>query len=142
MPRGETAGPPPGYPGQPCLLQHFVYPAGRQALGVGQPQQVTPGRPARLQGRRVQQRAEHRQRAAEAGIRLATDKCLALIGCVQGQDHPHCGGLPGPVRADEAGDLTGRDSEGHPVQRHRGPEPLAQPFDFDGYVVHPLITLY
>ena len=39
---------------------------------------------------------------------------------------------PAPFGPDEAGDLPRLDGEGHPVQRRRRPEPLAQAGDFDG----------
>ena len=61
----------------------------------------------------------------------AADQGGALIGRVQAEDDPHRGGLAGPVRADEAGDLAGLDGERHAVQRNCRPEPLAQPVHFD-----------
>ena len=76
-------------------------------------------RPARLQGACVQQRAEHRQRAAEAGVRPAADKSPALIGCVQAQDHPHRGGL-----ADAVGMLAEGACPGQPAEAMARPRQL------------------
>src|SRR5580693_3477934 len=63
---------------------------------------------------------------------LPADRRGPLIGGIEAEDHPHRGGFPGAVRADEAGYLARRDRERHPVQGQHGPEPLAQTADFDG----------
>ena len=117
---------------QPGLLDHLVDPLGVQALGVGQPQQVVAGAAARLQRGGVQQRPDMAQRVPQARVRLAADQRGALVGGVQAEDHPHGGGFPGAVRADEAGHLARGDGERHPVQGQHRPEPLAQAADFDG----------
>jgi hypothetical protein len=53
-----------GLPGRPA--RHLIDPAGRQALGVGQPQQVVAGGPARLQRGGVQQRPDVAERVPQA----------------------------------------------------------------------------
>ena len=68
----------------------------------------------------------------QAGVRLAADQRAAVVGGVQAEDHPHRGGLAGPVGADEPGDLARLDGERHPVQRQGRPELLAQAGDLDG----------
>ena len=91
-------------------------------------------RPVRLGAARAASSSEPTwlQRVAQAAVGLAADQRGALVGRVEAEDHPHRGGLAGAVRADEAGDLPGRDGERHPVQRDGRPEPLAQPGDLDG----------
>jgi len=106
---------------------------------VRQPQQVVAGGPARLQRGGVEQRPHLRQRAPQALVRLAVDKRGARLGGVQAEDHPHRGGLPGPVGAYEAGDLAGGDGEGHPVQRERGAEPLTHTGHLDGGSAHAIV---
>ena len=46
------------------------------------------------------------ERMPQALVRLPADEGGALVGRVQAEDHPHRGGLAGPVRADEAGHLA------------------------------------
>jgi hypothetical protein len=41
----------------------------------------------------------------QVSVWLSTDQRAPLLGCIQAEDHPHGGGLPGPVGADEAGYL-------------------------------------
>ena len=116
---------------QAHLLDHLGYAPTAQALGVGQPQQVVAGSAAGLQRAGVQQRADVGQRVPQAPVRLPADHGGAIVGRVQAENDPHRSGLPGPVRADEAGNLRGWDAECHPVKRDRRPEPLAQAVHFD-----------
>ncbi|GDY51843.1 hypothetical protein SVIO_024660 [Streptomyces violaceusniger] len=69
------------------------------------------------------------QRVAEAVVRLALDECGALIDRVQAEDHPHRGGLPGPVRPHQTGHHTGTDGKGHAVEGQGRPISLAQSVD-------------
>ena len=80
-----------------------------------------------MQGRGVEQRADMVQRVPQRGVRLAADVRGALVGRVQAEYHAHRGGFAGAVRADEAGHLAGEDREGHPVERHAGPNRLRSP---------------
>ena len=117
---------------QAGLFDDLVDAARRQALRVGQPEQVVTAAAARVQRAGVQQRPHTAQRVAQAAIRSAADQRAALLDRVQAEDHPHRGGLSGAVGADEAGDLPGRDGEGQSVQSHGLAEALAQIPYFDG----------
>jgi len=130
--KGEPAGLAPDRGAQPGLLHDLVDPFGVQALGVGQPQQVVAGAPARLQRGGVQQRPDMAQRVPQAGVGLPADQRGALIRGIEAEDHPHRGGFPGAVRADKAGHLARGDRERHPVQGQHRPEALTQAVDFNG----------
>ena len=122
---------------RPDLADHLVDPAGGQALGAGQPQQVVAGAAGWAAARpRPAARRRGVSGCRRRPVRPAADQRAARVGGVQAEDHPHRGRLARPVRADEAGDLPGLDGEGHAVQRQRRPEPLAQPGDFNGCFVH------
>ena len=112
---------------QAGLLEHLVDPAGGQALGVGQPEQVVAGGAAGLQRAGVEQRADVAQRVAQAPVRLAADQRGAVVGRVQAEDHPHRGGLAGAVGPDEAGDLPGRTVKDIPSRATVGPNRLRRP---------------
>src|SRR3984885_15784732 len=55
----------------------------------------------------------------------------ALRRRVEAQDHPHGGGLPGAVRAEEAGDQAGPDREGQVVDGRGGAVALDQAVGLD-----------
>ena len=135
----EPARAPPGRLAQSGLLDHRVDPGGVQALGVRQPQQVVAGGAAGLQRAGVQEGADMAQRIPQACVTAAPDQGGALVGGVQAEDHPHRGGLAGPVGPDEPGHLPRRHSERHAVQRHRRAEALAEPGHFDCHV-HVLVV--
>jgi len=59
---------------------------------------------------------------------------------VEAEDHPHRGGLPGPVRADEAGHPSRLNGEGHPVQRDGLPVSLADTGHLDRGVGHGVVV--
>jgi hypothetical protein len=99
---------------------------------MGQPQQVVAGGPGRLQRRGVQQRSNMVQRVPQAPVRPPADQRAAFLGRVQAEDHPHRGGLPRAIGADESGHLPRSDGEGHPVQCQRRPEAFAQASYLDG----------
>ena len=114
-----------------CSITASTRRAGRP-WELGQPEQVVAAGAAGLQRRGVQQRAQPGQRPAEGPVGPPADQRAAFVGGVQAEDHPHRGGLARAVRADEPGHLPRRHGKRHPVQRHGGPEPLAQAVDFDG----------
>ena len=113
--QGVAARLPPCRCLQARLLDDLIDPAGAQALGMSQPQQVVAGGPARLQRRCVEQRPHLGQRPPQVPVRPPADQRGALVGGVQAEDHPHRGGFPSPVRADEAGSLARPRGERHPV---------------------------
>jgi len=59
----------------------------------------------------VQQGADLGERFVQVAVVLTVDPDVAGGGGVQAEDHPHGGGLAGPVRAQEAGHLAGFDLE-------------------------------
>ncbi len=112
------------------LLDHLGDPRTRQALRVGQPQQVMTGRPAGLQGGRIEQRAQIPHRVQQAAVRPSADECVSLIGRVQAENDAHRRRLAGPVGPDKPGHLPRVGRERHPVQRHGGAEALAHAINF------------
>ena len=106
-------------------VDDFVYAAGADALGPGHPEQVVASGTARLEGVGVEQGSDVGEGAVERPVGLPPDECRALVGRVEAEDHPHRGGLPGPVRADEAGHPSGLNGKGHPVQCDGLPVSLA-----------------
>ncbi|GAA3288874.1 hypothetical protein GCM10020218_056040 [Dactylosporangium vinaceum] len=131
-----SAGAAPPHTAETGQLQHLVGAAGRQALGVREPEQVVAGAPAGLQRGRVEQGSEVAQRPGESPVGPAADEGLTGVGGVEPEDHAHGGGLAGPVGPDEPGDVPGPDRERHAVERKAGAEPLAKPFDGDRGVMH------
>jgi hypothetical protein len=82
--------------------------------------------PARVHGRRVQQRADLAQGRAQAPVGPAADQRTTPVRTVQTEDHPHRGGLAGAVGPDESGDPAGSHREGQVVYRGRAAEPLGE----------------
>ena len=93
--------------------------------------QVRPAGPARVQGGRVEQRADLAQRPDQPVVAAAADQGPAGGRRVQAEDHPHRGGLARAVRAEEAGDPPGTDREAQVVDRGDRAEALAEPLHLD-----------
>ena len=130
-PEREPAGLAPRHRFETGLLDHLVDAPGRQTLGMGKPQEMVAGAPARLHGARVQQRPDLTERMAQGGVRPPADQRAALVDRVEAEDHPHRCGLASAVRPDEPGHAPGRDRERQAVEGERLPEPLQDPVDFD-----------
>ncbi len=116
----EPADPAPRGAGQADLVEQLVGPAGRDAVGLGEGDQVVARGPARMRGAGVEQRAHRVQRCAVLTIGTAGDGRAAGGGPVEGQDHPHRRRLPGAVRPQEPGYLAGPHGERESVH---GAEP-------------------
>jgi hypothetical protein len=100
--RGRDAQPLPHAEGVPAGLaaggglqagqrDHLIDPAGRQALGVGEPQQVVAAAAAGLQRARVQQRPDVGERVLQRAVRAAGGGGGACVGGVQAEDDAHGG---------------------------------------------------
>ncbi len=78
--------------------------------------------------------------AVEHPVGLFADERRALVRGVEAEDHPHRGGLPGTVRADEAGHSSGLNGEGHPVQCDGLPVSLADAVHLDRGFGHGVVV--
>jgi hypothetical protein len=67
----------------------------------------------------------------QVAVAAAVDGDRAPRRRVEAQDHPHGGGLPGAVRAEEAGDQAGPDGERQVVDGGGGAVALDQAVGFD-----------
>jgi hypothetical protein len=70
---------------------------------------------------------------------VATDPGVPGVGLQQGGQHPHRGGLAGPVRAEQGQHAAPLRRDVHPGQRLGVPEALGQPLGLD-HVAHPCPT--
>lgn len=106
------AGPAPGRLGEAHRLQDLVDPAYRNAVAAGLRDQMGAGRTGRVHGLRVEQRADLAEGVPQGRVGPAVDERRAVRGVVEAEDHPHRGGLPGPVGTEEAGHPARRDVQG------------------------------
>ena len=115
----ETAGPPPRGRRETHLFEHLGDPAGGDAVALRHPQQMVLGTPTGVYGARVEQRADLREGCGQRPVRSAADQCRSAVRGVEPEHDAHRRGLPGPVRADEPGDLAGAHGEREVVDGHR-----------------------
>ena len=97
--------------------KHLIDPAARQALGLGEEQQVVAGAAARVHGFGLQQRAHGPQRVGQVAVVPAVDGRRAPLRPVQAEDEPHGGGLARSVGAEEARHLARSNGERQVVDR-------------------------
>jgi hypothetical protein len=131
MPREN---PPTRLPGD--LLQaddvdHLVHPPPADAVGLGEGEEVVAGRPAGVHCLGFEQHPEFGHRGGRGPVVAAVHGDPAGGRLVQAGDHPHRGGFPGAVRAEETGDHARLDHETQSVHREFGPVSLAEVFHFD-----------
>src|SRR6185437_12412781 len=107
----EALRPAPGHALETDGAEHLVYPAAGDAVTPGQAQQVVAGPAATVQRLGVEEGAHLTHGRRQVTVAAAADGYRALRRRVKAQDHPHGGGLPGAVRAEEAGDHAGPDGE-------------------------------
>ena len=100
-----------GHVGQARHFDDLVHALLGNAVRGGHGQEVVVGRTAGVDGLGVQQGADVAQRRGVPGERDAVDGDRARRRPVQPHDHAHGGGFAGSVRAQEAGDPAGFDSE-------------------------------
>ena len=79
-----------------------------------------------MHGGRVQQRADHVQRADDLLVAAAPNQRPARRRGVQAQDHPHRGRLPGAVGPQEPGHMPRAHREAQVIHRRDRPEALGQ----------------
>src|SRR5262249_32448088 len=101
------------------------------AVGVREGQEVVVRGPVRVRGTRIDQRTDLAQRRGQVAVGTPTDGDAAAGGRVQTEDAAHGGGLPGPVRAEEAGHLTRPHLEAQLVDGPRAAVLLDQVLDPD-----------
>jgi hypothetical protein len=118
-------------------FQHGVDPAGGQALGLGQVEQVVAGAAAVVNGLGLQQGADGPQRVNQIGVALAVDRRRPAIGPVQAEDQPHRGRFTGAVGAEEPGDTSRLHGKREVIDRHLVAESLGQVTRFDHRFPHP-----
>lgn len=118
--------------------EHLVDDAvGRPDRG-GEAAQVVVGGPRRMETLRLQYGADHPGWIAELIEAAAVDGRLARSGMHQSEQHAKRGGLPGPIRAEEAGDGAWLHGEAQVLYRCDRPELFGQALHNDsaGAVVH------
>jgi hypothetical protein len=79
-----------------------------------------------MEGLGLQQRADLPQRPAELAVTAAADPRLPGVRRVQADDHPHCGGLAGSVRAEETRHGSRVHVEAEPVDGDSGAVPFGE----------------
>jgi hypothetical protein len=93
-PQGEFAGPAVRHRGEPDDVQHGLDPSGRDVVGLGQPAQMIPGAPTRVEGLGFQQRTHLAQRPGQLRVGAAVDERRSGIGPVEPENHAQGGGFP------------------------------------------------
>ena len=122
----EPLGPLLRHLGEADKLEDLADAALRQVVGLRQAEQVVVGRPAAVHRLRVEQRADLAHRISQVAVVAAVHRDGASVRVVKPEDAPHRGGLAGPVRAQEAGDLARLNAERQPVDGGFLPVPLRE----------------
>ena len=112
MPRENEPDPLVGHVLQPDEGDHLVDAAARNAVRLGERDEVRVRGPARVDRARLQDRADLPQGRRVIAIGLAVDRRRASRRAVEAEDHAHGRRLAGSVRAEEAGDHAGPHGEG------------------------------
>src|SRR6185312_1983045 len=94
-------------------------------------EQVVAGPAAAVQRLGVKEGAHLAHGCRQVAVAVAAYGDRALRRRVEAQDHPHGGGLPGAVRAEETGDHAGPDGERQVVDGYGGAVALDQVVSFD-----------
>jgi hypothetical protein len=122
----EPAGPPARHAAESHQVQDLIDAGAADPVAVRQAQQVVAGAAAAVERLGLQQRPGLEQRAPPDRVRPAADGDRSGIRRVQAEDQPHRGGLAGPVRPEEAGDLTGWHRKGQVIYGHGAAVPLGR----------------
>ena len=128
---GELPGPLAGHRGQPHQLEQLVDARRCDVVGLGQGPQVLVGAPPRVHRFGLEQGPDLPQGPRQVVVPASVDGDAPAVGAVEPHDHAHGGGLPRPVGAEKARDLSGPDLEGEVVDRHRAAEVLGQAAGLD-----------
>jgi hypothetical protein len=140
-PQRERPGQPLCHVAQSDDLEHLVDPAGGNAVGLGESEQVAIGAAPGVGGGGFQGAADVEQRPAHRPVGDAVEDRGAARGCLQAEHELHGGGLACPVRPEEAGDLSRRDAEAQPVHRECRPVVLGEFPDLDHATVPGMVTM-
>ena len=117
--------------GQADHFQHLVGAPGRDPVEVGEGAQLLPRAEPLEEGRRLQLNADPGQQGRVPRPRpQAEDRHLAAVRLAQPFHDLKGGGLPRPVRTEDAEELAGVNLEAHPV--HRAQVPIGLPHVPDG----------
>ena len=117
--------------GQAGQVEHLIHPPGRNVVRVGEDPQMVAGPSARVKAGRLQHRADQPARPGQALVPDAADEGVPGGGLDQAEHDAQGGGLPRPVGAEQAGDLTLRGGKGHVPDRGHPAEGLGQSADLD-----------
>src|SRR5690606_36033190 len=124
-PQGVRPGASPGLRrGEPDQVEHRLHAGGGQSHEAGGEGEDLPAAASRVLRGGVQQHTDPAARVGELGERHAQDGAAAGGRGGQPGEHAHRRRLPGPVRAEEAGDAPGTGGEGDGVDD----ETVAVPF--------------
>ncbi len=110
--------------------------------GGGLDPQVVATGAAGVEVRRLEGRADDRERVGDVGVALAVDRRRAGAGADEAEQHPQRRRLARAVGAEEAGDAAGLDVEVEVVDRREGPEALRQTPHLDPPGVLPAVGVH
>ena len=116
---------------EPDELEHLVRPRRRDPVAPREPDEVAARRAARVDGARVEERPDRRQRPRDRPVRPAVDERLAGVGVCEAEHQLHRRRLARAVRSDEPRDQAGTHGDREVVDRDRAPVALRQPVGLD-----------
>ncbi|QHY99054.1 hypothetical protein SSPS47_28530 [Streptomyces sp. S4.7] len=133
----ERPGALAGHRRESHQLQDLVHPAHRNTVAAGLRRQMPACGARRVQGLRVQQRADLAHGTAQRRVRPAVDESRAGGRVVESEDHAHGGRLAGPVRAEETGHPAFRDVQCQTVHGDGAAVAFGQPSQGDHVCARP-----
>ncbi|GHF69985.1 hypothetical protein GCM10010504_42900 [Streptomyces griseus] len=107
----EALDPSAGGVGQPGEVDDLLDAAARDAVGVGEGDEVVEGGPAGVDGAGLQQGADLGEGRGVGGVGASVDGGAAAGRGVEAEQHAHRRGLSGSVGTEESGDRAGADGE-------------------------------
>jgi hypothetical protein len=116
---------------EPDQVDDLVHPVPRQAVALGEGEQVGVGRAAGVAGPRVDQRPHPAHRVGEFPVRPAEHARRPRRGAGQAEDAAHRRRLARAVGAEEAGDPAGLDGDRQAVDGDAAAIRLRQPDELD-----------
>ena len=112
---GEPADPLAGDADQPDEVDDLIDPGPADAVAPGERDEVVASGPFGMNGFGLQQDSQLDHRRLRGPVVAAVDPDGSRCGFVQARDHPHRGGLAGPVRTEEPGHDPGLYGEGQRI---------------------------
>jgi hypothetical protein len=149
-PAGEGVHGVPGAIAQPHQVQHggdaFLEGCSPQAVDAAEEGQVVPGAEGGIEGQLLGDEADERSDPIRFSPQIiSADENLPFVRGEQGGQDGDQRRLSGPVRPQQAEDLSFPDGEAHPVEGHSVAVSLDQPLSFDHRIgcslLHEEITL-